>query len=296
MKKNYYYLSAALLAASFFASCEEGEPSRQISKSALSIVADVETRSSKTDFVSGDELGLFLLDVEGNTYDNSGSCSNNRAVLATTVWGLEHEVLLSDKIGKVYAYYPYSNQVNDLHQVSVTSSSQTDYLYAVPATVDATSPTATLRMKHALSLVKFIIKKDGYTGTGNVTEITLQGIGLSGRMDAATGDITVTSSGNEKYEGNFYLDESTPLAIGIISFPQSVSETVALMKIDGEQYNYKLVPGIWGAGKETTYTLKINTDDKSLVMVGSATIDSWGSGGNYEGNLESGGIDIGTEI
>lgn len=295
MKKNFYYL-AVLLTASFFASCEEGEPGKQTSKSALSIVANVETRAAKSDFVSGDELGVFILDAEGNTYDNTGNCSNNKATFSETSWTLEKEVLLSDVIGKVYAYYPYSDQVISLNQIPVTSSLQTDYLYSIPATVDAASPAATLRMKHALSLVKFVIKKDGYTGVGNVTEITLKGIGLTGNLDAATGNITVSSTGNERYEGNFYLDASTPLAIGIIAFPQSVSETVALMKIDGEQYSYKLIPGIWDAGKETTYTLKINQSDNSLIMVGSATIDSWGSGGSYEGNLESGGIDIGTEI
>lgn len=294
MKKNYYYLVAVLLTASFFASCEEGEPGKQSSKSALSIIANVETRASKTDFIAGDELGVFLLDASGNTYDNSGNCLNNKATY-TSSWGLEKEIYLTDNIGKVYAYYPYSALVTDL-QIPMTSSSQTDYLYAVPATVDATSPAATLRMKHALSLVKFVIKKDGYTGNGHITKITLKAIGLTGSLDASTGNITILSTGNERYESDYYLDANSPLTIGIITFPQSVTETIALMTIDGEQYSYKLVPGVWDAGKEITYTLKINTDDNSLVMVGSATIDSWGSGGSYEGDLVSGGIDIDTEI
>lgn len=294
MKKNFY-LAGLLLTASFFASCEEGESGKQTSKSVLSIVANVETRASKTDFVSGDELGIFLLDAEGNTYNNSGNCSNNKATFATS-WTLEKEVLLTDVIGKVYAYYPYSGQVINLNQIPITSSSQTDYLYSIPATVDEASPAATLRMKHALSLVRFVIKKDGYTGVGNVTEISLKNIGLTGNLDMATGSITVSSTGNEKYEGNFYLDESAPLSIGIIAFPQSVSATTATVVIDGVNYGYKLVSSNWEVGKETTYTLKIDPASRSLITIGTATIDSWGSGGSYEGNLISGGIDIGTEI
>lgn len=293
MKTNYL-LAVMLLSASFFASCEEGDSGKQTSKSALSIVANVETRASKTTFVSGDELGIFLLDAEGNPY-SSGNSSNNKAVLAEN-WTLTNEVLLTDEIGKVYAYYPYSGQVTDLKQIPIASSLQEDYLYSVPATVDAVSPTATLRMKHALSLVKFVIKKDGYPGEGHITELHLKGIGLSGTMDAMTGNVTTLTTGNEKYQGSFYLDESDPLTIGIIAFPQFVSETTATVVIDGVNYGYKLVSSDWEEGKETTYTLKIDPASRSLITIGTATIDSWGSGGNYEGDLVSGGIDIGTEV
>lgn len=295
MKTSNYLMAAILLSASFFASCEEGESGKQTSKSALSIVANVETRAIKTDFVSGDELGLFLLNTEGNAYDNSGNCSNNKATF-TTSWALEKEVFLTDKIGKVYAYYPYSEQTTDPCQIPVTSSSQVDYLYSIPATVDEVSSAATLHMKHALSLVKFVIKKDGYTGEGHITEVNLKGIGLSGTMNAMTGNVTTLTTGNEKYQGSFYLDESTPLAIGIIAFPQSVSETTATMVIDGVNYSHKLVSSDWEEGKETTYTLKIDPASQSLISIGTATIDSWGSGGSYEGDLVSGGIDIGTEV
>lgn len=289
-------MAGILLSASFFASCEEGESSKKTSKSVLSIVANVETRASKTGFVSGDELGLFLFDAEGNSYDSSGSCSNNKAVLATDKWALKNEIVLTDKIGKIYAYYPYSELVSNPKQISVTSSSQVDYLYSVPVAVDEASSVATLHMKHALSLIKFVIKKNGYAGAGHITEVSLKGIGLSGSLDAMTGTVTTLTTGNETYQGDFYLEESTPLAIGIIALPQSVTKTAATVVIDGVNYSYELASSNWEVGKETTYTLKIDQASRSLITVGIATIDSWGAGGSYEGDLLSGGIDIGTEI
>ena len=58
---------------------------------------------------------------------------------------------------------------------------------------------------------------------------------------------------------------------------------------------YKLPDGLWEQGKETTYTLGINTAGKKLFEIGNSSIDEWGSGGSYEGDLAP-GIDIGTEI
>lgn len=293
MNKSYL---AVLLSAALFASCENGEGEQKKQTSQLSITANVDqvTRASKTSFVAGDEIGVFLLNSDGNSYSSSGS-TNNKATLSSS-WTMQEEVTLTDDLGTVYAYSPYSSQVTDISQISINSSSQTDYLYARSVTVDAVNPIATLQMKHALSLVKFAIKKDGYIGDGHITEINLKGIGLTGTMDAKTGSVTTLTTGNEKYEGIFYLDESTPLVIGIIAFPQSVSETAATVVIDGVNYSYKLVPSEWEEGKETTYTLKIDQATQSLITIGSATIDSWGTGGSYEGDLVSGGIDIGTEI
>lgn len=295
MNRNYYL--AVLLSAALFTSCEEKEPKKQISH-LLSITANVDqvTRASKNSFVVGDEIGVFLLNSDGNSYSSSGSTNIKATLSSSSNWSMEKEVSLTDAPGTVYAYSPYSSLTTDLKRIPISSSSQTDYLYARSATVDATNPVATLQMKHALSLVKFTIKKDGYTGEGHITEVALKNIGLSGIMDAMTGDITALTTGNEKYEGTFYLDESAPLTIGIIAFPQSVSGTTTTIVIDGVNYGYKLAPSNWEVGKETTYTLKIDQATQSLITIASATIDSWGTGGSYEGNLVSGGIDIGTEI
>lgn len=289
---RFFYL--AVLSAALFASCEEGEKKENISQLSITANVDQVTRASKNSFVAGDEIGIFLFNSDGNSYSSSGS-TNIKATLSS-VWTMEKEVNLTDALGTVYAYSPYSSQVTDLKQIPISSSSQIDHLYAKSVTVDATNPVATLQMKHALSLVKFAIKKDGYTGEGHITEVALKNIGLSGRMNAMTGNVTSLTTGNEKYEGIFYLDESTPLTIGIIAFPQSVSGTTATIVIDGVNYGYKLAPSHWEAGKETTYTLKIDQATQSLIAIGSATIDSWGAGGSYEGDLVSGGIDIGTEI
>lgn len=255
--------------------------------------AEVLTRSSKDVFVQGDQIGIFVFD-EANLKYNDCECSwNNKATLETE-WILENDIYLGSKSGSVLAYYPYYKSITSPNQIPVESGTQTDYLFSREVIVNDENPVVALQMQHALSLVKFIIKKDNYNGEGKITGISMQGINLEGTLNITTGDIVVNKRGNEAYKGDFTLSDS-PLAIGIIALPQAVTSTTVLLSLDGERYGYKLPEGIWEKGKETTYTLGINPIEKKLFQIGSSTIDSWGSGGSYEGNLEP-GIDIGTEI
>lgn len=295
--KRKKYLAVLLLSTVLFASCEQEGTSAPKSQN-LSITASVVdqmTRSVKNEFISGDQIGLFLVNPEGNNYNNCNCSFNNKATFSTE-WALQDDILLTDELGTLYSYYPYSDEVRDMKQIPLSSSSQHDYLVSRPAKVDVTNTEATLRMQHVMSLVKFSIKKDGYLGNGHITKIVLKGIGLSGTMDATNGNITTLTNGNEIYDCNLSLDPESPLTVGIIAFPQSVSSTTALITIDGEQYGYKLVPSNWEQGKETTYTLGIDVQGHSLFTIGTSSIDNWGEGGSYEGNLSSGGIDVGTEI
>lgn len=292
--KKILFLTIAILSIAFFSSCEDKEQEEVQGK--LSIQADLNqmSRASKETFLPGDELGIFILNAEGNNYNDCNCSFNNKGILSTE-WSLQEEIELSKQPGTVYAYFPYSSEVTDYKKIAIESTSQTDYLVANSTTVDALNPIATLRMQHILSLVKFTLKKDGYTGNGHITNVTLQGTGLSGTFDVTSGNITTTKVGNVTYNGNFNLSDS-PITIGLIGFPQVITSTTALVTIDGEKYSYKLAPSTWERGKETTYTLGINMAEKVLVSIGSASIDIWGNGGSYEGNLSSGGVDIGTEI
>lgn len=295
MKKNFFLFIPILgiLSLGVCMSCDKDKTNSETT-SALSISgAEVLTRSSKDTFTQGDQIGLFVLDANGGKYKEAGSSWNNKATL-NTGWDLENNIYLGRQPGTIRAYYPYSETVVSPTQIPVESGTQTDYLFSREIVVNAENPVVTLQMQHALSLVKFIIKKDNYTGTGNISGLSIQGINQEGMLDITTGDITINKMGNEAYKGDFMLGDS-PLSIGIIALPQMVTSTTVLLMLDGERFGYKLPAGIWEQGKETTYTLGIDITEKKLFQIGSSTIDNWGAGGSYEGDL-SPGIDIGTEI
>lgn len=296
MKKNRFLLVPILgiVAVGLMISCGDNE-STTGKTSVLSINrAEVLTRSSKDTFKQGDEIGLFVLSETGGKYNDCSCCWNNKATLLENGWEVDKNIYLTDESGTMRAYYPYNEEVDHPTQIPIESATQTDYLFSRPITVNAENPVVTLQMQHALALVKFVIKKDGYLGEGNVSGISLQGINTEGTLDISTSEILISKTGNESYKGDFTLTID-PLTIGIIALPQTVTSTAVLLMIDGERYGYKLPEGTWEQGKETTYTLGINTVEKKLFEIGSSSIDEWGSGGSYEGDLAP-GIDIGTEI
>lgn len=283
-----------MLSVGLFISCGDDETT-STKTSVLSITrAEVLIRSNKDTFTQGDEIGIFVLDENGKKYNDCPCCWNNKVTLLDNAWNVEKNIYLNSKSGTLRAYFPYDVVVENLAQIVVESATQTDYLYSRPITVNAENPVVTLQMQHALSLVKLVIKKDGYLGVGNVSGVSLQGINTEGMFDISTGEILISKTGNESYKGAFQLIDD-PLVIGIIALPQTVTSTTVLLMIDGERYGFKLPEGEWSQGKETTYTLGINTIGKKLFEIGSSTIDEWGAGGSYEGDLAP-GIDIGTEI
>lgn len=283
-----------ILAGSLFVSCENDETAAP-KGSVLSINrAEVLTRNSKDTFAQGDKIGIFVLNEAGEKYNDCVCSWNNLAILLENSWKVDKNIYLNEEDGTMQAYYPYNAEVDNPTKIQIESATQTDYLYSRAITVNTENPVVTLQMQHALSLLKVVIKKDSYQGEGNVSGVSLQGINTEGLLDICTGEIFINKTGNESYKGDFILTDA-PLSIGIITLPQIVTNTTILLVIDGERYGYKLPEGKWLQGKETTYTLGINTAEKKLFEIGNSSIDEWGAGGSYEGDLVP-GIDIGTEI
>lgn len=296
MKKNRLLLIPALgmLSVGMLTSCGDDESTAE-KISVLSINrAEVLNPSIKNTFVKGDEIGIFVVDEAGGAYNDCPCSWNNKATLSDNGWKIEKDIYLNEKGGTMKSYYPYNVEVAQPTQIPVESATQTDYLYSGSISVNAGNPVATLQMKHALASVKFVIKKDGYAGEGKISEVSLQGINTGGMLNITSGEIAVNKKGNESYKGDFLLKES-PVTIGIIALPQSVTSTTVVLLLDGEKYGYKLPEGDWKQGKEITYTLGINTAGKNLFEIGSSSIEEWGAGGSYEGNLVP-GIEINTEI
>ena len=89
---------------------------------------------------------------------------------------------------KVSAYYPYNVQYTDMTAIPVDITTQEDYMYGEGG-VSVEKPSAALVMKHALSLVRILIKKNDYTGDGMVDAVTFGGVRLSASMDVTSGKL-----------------------------------------------------------------------------------------------------------
>ena len=212
MKKYYQLIYLAALMTAVSCSIREDRPAGTIDDSdAASLELSVTMSQTQTKglmtgttFPDGSEIGIALFEENSKPYDNL-PYSNVRFCAEGTgssqQWTPETDVMLSTTKASLYAYYPYSSDITDIASIRIKADSdtQTDWMYAVPVTeMNNRSNKASVNMRHALSAVRLSLKRGSYTGTGNVTAVSMHGNNMAteGRLDAKTGKISsITGTG-----------------------------------------------------------------------------------------------------
>lgn len=176
---------------------------------------------------------------------------------------------------KVRAYFPYNVAYTDITSIPVDITTQEDYMYGEGG-VSVEKPEAALSMKHALSLVKVLIKKNDYNGEGVVDAVTFAGVRLSASLDASTGAVTPSgATGEYKAGGNYALDDTEPVYVEAILLPVVSAEGITVtVTIDGKDFTYSLPAGhVWGQGMAYTYTLNMKSGYNCEVDVDNVPLD-----------------------
>lgn len=228
-------------------------------------------------FTSSSKIGLYITTgIIDSKYNDDTQNINVPAAYDGANWTLGRDVKLTNNQATVYAYYPF-NAVNvDASAIDVETESQTDYLYSSKSFVNATQPKANLTMKHAMSLVSFIIKKNDYKGEGKVNRIEINGVQTTGKMDVSTGNISRTgTAGIYVRNCDYVLNDNSLTKTRVITLPLKISESNGItikITVDGRGFSYE-VPSVhvWDAGYESTYTL--NLHDTSVDELTDVALD-----------------------
>ena len=211
MKFNRFMMGAALMAVALTGCSNEEQLSGtadartplaiSVTNAGLTKVGGVVTGSQ---FGDGASLGLFLTKEDGSSaydtpYNNVKYTSSTSG--SNQVWTATPDpILLTGTKAKVYAYYPYNSTYNDITSIPIDVTQNQDVMWATPYSgAYNASPTATLPMNHALSVIRFSLSKGDYTGTGNITSITIKGdcMAKTGTLNAKDGTVTPTDGGTE---------------------------------------------------------------------------------------------------
>lgn len=189
-------------------------------------------------------------------------------------WKAEKQVEVTAE-QKVSAYYPYNVQYTDMTAIPVDITTQEDYMYGEGG-VSVEKPSAVLVMKHALSLVRILIKKNDYTGDGMVDAVTFGGVRLSASMDVTSGKLLPTGQpGEYKAGGNYTLDDASPVYVEAILMPVGTAEGITVnVHVDGRDFTYALPPThVWNPGMIYTYTLNMKSGYNCEVDVDHVPMD-----------------------
>jgi len=253
--------------------------------------------------------------------------SDNLLLTKAGSWGLSTQTFLTNTDAKIYAYYPYSatdfsgTGETAILKITIPSSQtvdeQKDYLftaqdkteYGTGSAINNSNGGVNLKLFHALSQVAFVVYKENYSGTGNITEIKI--------TDAtATSNLKITKDGTNDLQmlvKNGFIsggDKSASLTrslstdISLTSDPGIVASELKTkingyillapctivrnnitlsLTIDGKTYNATLSAGadcIFDAGEQTIFKIKLSG---TAISVTGVVVADWTS--VYEGEV-----------
>lgn len=200
-------------------------------------------------------------------------------------------VKLSATNGYCYAYYPYSSSASTITAIPVTAGG-TDYMYASPVTVNDKAKNASLTMKHALSAIRFALKRGTYTGTGKVTGVTVASsvLGSSGTLNATTGKLTVSNKGTAVSQTASINLNNTVQNVDVVMVPSGSAGSITLsITIDGKIYSTTVASTTIAQGSCYTYTITVNARNLSLSSV---KVGDWGYSDSGSPIIEAAGYTV----
>ena len=159
------------------------------------------TRATETAFESNDQIGVYVtakdeaLQIAGNEVNNELFTFNG------TSWTSARRVYWNNGQHDVYAYYPYSQKVNDIEdyvfevkadQSTMTNYTLSDFLWAAKKNVTASTSPVAMQFAHKMSnVVVRLAKGENYSGEiSSATEVYIHSTVTKAVIDLSTGDAT----------------------------------------------------------------------------------------------------------
>lgn len=265
-------------------------------------------------FTEGESLGLYIYRGEGiadqnkayNELSSTISTTNVQYTEADGKWAAASQaIILSNVVGKVYAYYPYSSAyTGDGTNVPVSvaasqgtgqsdgtkdATEQADYMYAtVVSGISNASNTVALTMNHALAMVSFKFEQtsDGtltYPGEGKVSSIVLKN--ADGKSVIKAGDATM-------HIGTGAITGANAAENGITLSPDA---TATLMDVeDAEKLPRLLLYPVGADMAAGDAKVTVTVDGNAYTLPIPAVTGGYVAGKNYEYTftLKGTGLDV----
>ena len=239
-------------------------------------------RVESTYFPSGSEIGVFLRSMDGSYYDGVGY--NNAKFTASgeetsQTWEVNASdaIRLNTKIGKAYAYYPWTASATADLKIPITNDG-TDWMYATEAANDlsSTNNVAQFTMAHAMTLIKCKVVKGNYFDNGEISSVSVSGPGLgsNGFMDLSQAKVTdVTDAGAEIVTSVTGQMGSEPFEQTIWAVPSGVFGALKFkVTVDGTPYVASSIECELLSGQVYVYTLTVNSQG---LDVSSVSVKDW---------------------
>lgn len=300
----------AVFASMMFTACSnEDLSSVESNKNELgvsaSITGTVSSRALVTEFVTSDQIGIFVTGTNYTPKLATYTCAASMGVTWTPPADAD-KIYLSNEIATIYGFYPantaitgtLANNPNNTIDITVPPSRNldgatdiVDYMYAT-GPLNVTYPLATasnaagknsvaLVFHHALSKVSFIVNRGQfYTGNGKLSKVTLTSTAGSPRFQtgALTMNLETGAIGGAANVDDLVI-EGTAKDINIYPTPATPSVTAQTL----------FAP----IASTADITLKLIVDGKEMaVALPTAGATKWDAGKNYTYTITVNGTNL----
>ena len=328
MKRKYITILSAL--ALGFASCQQGDLEMEIANNGAMIfnvtASTPHTRVENNEFEAQDRVGLYVTDYTNSTtpapLQLSGNRANNEAMVYDGAnWNTERTIYWGEGKSDVYAYYPYSLNVEDIdYQYFAVATDQdsegedgamggyeaSDFLWAKASGVSQSDGSVSLKMNHCMSrLVVKIMAGEDYIGSlPEDAVVYLHSTVTGSRVSLSTGSVV-----KDPYSGAHSIKmhnlgvrsfaEGKAVVYEAIVVPQMLENSVPLIEISSKSVSYLLEDMFnFKPGVSYTYTATLNTSTTSIKVDIGCEIEDWNNIGNEgsEGEGSEGGEDDGIDL
>lgn len=292
MKKIFSILAVATL---LMLGCENSEdiPVVEDGVMQIEVLHPSATRATETAFESGDKIGIYATEYNGDVASPlqiSGNWANN---VATTydgaIWTPAKKIFWSENRMDVYGYYPYMTPTSiDEHLWSVQLDQSTpetadalsgyeasDFLWGKATGISQTDGDVQLEFKHRCSkLVVKLVKGKDYSGVlPTESELYIHSTVPTATIDFTNGAVTKYIYGEMETIKAKRVDDGTFEAIII---PQKMETRRPFLEYiaNGVSYLYEST-FIFKAGKLHTLELTINSNPDQIEIEVGGNVGEW---------------------
>ena len=290
--KKYIVLAALALA---IVGCENNDTIPVIDDGAMQIevLHPSATRATETTFESGDVVGLFATEYNGDVASPlqiSGNWTNNASVVYDgSIWNPTKKIYWSENKMDVYGYYPYMNPTSvDEYLWSVQLDQSTpetteglsgyeasDFLWAKATGVSKANESVQLQFEHRCSkLVIKLVKGADYSGVlPTESELYIHSTVPTATIDFANGTVTKYVYGEMETIKARRVDDETFEAIIV---PQRLETRRPFLEYIANGVSYLLEDTfIFKAGKQHTLELTISSNPDQIQIEVGGNVGGW---------------------
>ena len=258
------------------------------------------TRASDNGFASGDQVGVWAVNYEGDTPGlltlKDNQATNVRFTFNGSTWASDYDIYYKDKNTKVdiFGIYPYNSAISSIEaqpfevreDQSTVSAHGTmggyeasDFLWAKREAVMPNPSTVQLLFQHKMSCVVVTLEEGTGFAAGEFASLSqsvlINNVKRNATINLATGEVTATgavparSTVPAEYEGGFRA----------IVVPQTVSSASSLFSITlgGTSYTYSEGSAFtYVPGKQHNFNVTVDKKaDSGYNVTVQTTISTW---------------------